>query len=242
MNKEFPDFFGWAVVLLALFLALIIFLISLVLFGIESVQSLLKEYSGILTGIIAVVVAFFTIRKQTQNVNRQIKTQISIAEKNRFLDKKEEVVVALHKIREVRTSVIVDIKRGTSKTSIDEAMFVLNDFNLLVFYIRDYKFPLEINSLVSYLNVISLLVNMLLDTSETGKDFFSNLDSLVEKNNDDEVFLELATQLNILKNSSNINSWNEYKKEAVELLELIGGSYGNDISKKILFSNPILME
>lgn len=242
MKKEVPDLFWWAVFLLASFIALIIFLISLVLFGIESVQSLLKEYSGILTGIIAVVVAFFTIRKQTQNVNRQIKTQISIAEKNRFLDKKEEVVVALHKIREVRTSVIVDIKRGTSKTSIDEAMFVLNDFNLLVFYIRDYKFPLEINSLVLYLNVISLLVNMLLDTSETGKDFFSNLDSLVEKNNDDEVFLELATQLNLLKNSSNINSWNEYKKEAVELLELIGGSYGNDISKKILFSNPILME
>lgn len=212
MRKEIPDFFWWTVVLLALFLALIIFLISLVLFGLESVQSLLKEYSGILTGIIAVIVAFFTIRRQTQNVKKQITTQLNIAEKNRFLDKKEELIFALTKSRRLVLLLYTECRRKKYQLSNDDISnfsdSIFETLNKCTFLMQEYYLA-TLNQHVTYLEIGNLIASLYSVTDEESKEeqhyaYLRNLDELIKIVSLDARFLQLRTEIGILKNSKKI--------------------------------------
>lgn len=199
MRKEIPDFFWWAVVLLALFLALIIFLVSLILFGLESVQSLLKEYSGILTGIIAVVVAFFTIRRQTKNVSRQIKTQLNIAEKNRFLDKKEELILTLGGVKQSLVSLSEDYSKGGSKKAYEPDNMILSKLDISLFLMIEYKFADRIQQ-KTFRTLVESIIALSSSEMQVSDAYYNYLISLEEESLDSRLILIKNKMLTIKNN------------------------------------------
>lgn len=74
-QKESKTFFWFAVLFLAMVFAVSIVLLGILVLGIKDLSKWLVDYGGLLGSVFAVVIASYTIKRQSQNTREQIEAQ-----------------------------------------------------------------------------------------------------------------------------------------------------------------------
>lgn len=205
MDKKDITFFGEAVALVASILGFVMMLIVLLLFGEVGILAFLTDYGSIVGALIAIGVAYFTIKKQTKNVRAQIDNQQRIANSNRFLDKKQELILAMGECRKT-IIILADECEKNSYALADDKQYKYNNLiaeklNLCVFLMLEYSFTTK-SEQNTYSNLVNLILNLTSSNYGLKNNHITFLKQLDTKDND-ELFLELYDQLNAYKSSDN---------------------------------------